>query len=156
MPNLESVAGVFDAQQMFFIATDAVTGASEKSSLLNFGTPPGGMAVRINIPSGSIPTTEDNDLTITVHGSATEDGAIIDGTENFELILKEDTMTPIGDIEAQLNFQLPIEAAWIVFTITQALGPDTLTGLVAGLITGHKTGQWDRTSPWETTKSIPA
>jgi len=159
MAQLKSAQGVFDALLMFLDGTETDVDTNTYTvSLQAFGTHPAGMAVRLIIPAASGPTTEDNDITFSVHGSLTEDGAAVDGTPVFSKVVKEDTMDTITNVETLIPFVLPSEVGWIVFKIAQTgANTDDLSGIIAGIVTdlGYKGGHLTRVDPWQITKDIP-
>jgi hypothetical protein len=152
MTELLSAQGVFDKEQMFFIATDVVAD-DVTSSLLIFGTPLAGLAVRLYMPVQ--PVTADNVVTISIHGSLTEDGANIEGGMVYSKAFDEDIWDDQSYIDTIIPFTLSTDAPWAVCKIIQD-DTDTITGLMAGIVLNHKAVDWTREPGWDITKSIPA
>ena len=148
-----SAQGVFDAEQILFKITDVVSGASTDSpnEVLLLGTPAGGLAVRAVFTVK--PTSGVTTLTLTLTGSS--DGSTADG----EMIVQKAIAAanyPSGSFETLIPFTLPIEDPYLVMTIAQAGTPETLTGVVAGIVLDHKAVDWTRAPGWDTTATIPA
>ena len=154
MTELLSAQGVFDKEQMFFIPTTAIAASPFKSSLLLLGTPSAGLAVRLVMPVQ--PTTTDNVVTVTLHGSLTEDGAIVAGSMGYEKVLVETLWDTPLKLETLIPFSFPTDTPWAVLILTQSLGPDTLTGWSAGIVLDHKQGDWTREPGWDISKDFPA
>jgi len=154
MTELLSAQGVFDAEQMFVVATDTIDQASEVGSVLLLGTPLTGLAARVLMPTA--PTTASNVVTVSIHGSLTEDGAIVSGSMYYKRDLPIALWTTPGLVEFIIPFALPLEGPWAVMTIAQSLGPDDITGMIAGIVVDHKNGDWSRVPGWNLTATIPA
>ena len=155
MPTTEliSAQGVWDAELMFFVATDTVDD-DIVSSLLILGTPAAGLAVRLYMPTQ--PATADNVLTVTIHGSLTEDGANIEGGMVYTKEFDEDIWDDVDYVETIIPFTLPSYTPWVVMTIDQSdATPDDITGLIAGIVTDYKAVDWSRQPGWIAAATVP-
>lgn len=155
MTEFQSAQGVFDALQMFWNGSETVdTNDEDGTALLVLGTPSAGLAVRIVIPSG-ITLTASQIVTFTLTGLKV-DGSTLEPTAPVYTKSFTKAEYDAGITETLIPFTFATDAPYVNLNMAQAEVANDFSGIVAGIVTDHKSVDWTREPGWNISKDVPA